>query len=178
MGVRSVFFLRKDHFTSSSEDEGPFDLDVMKAAESDHTPTEPFTPAPTPPSAGGDTPNPGDYDLQARTREECHFGLDEAFELELNTLGLTCLIDRPLCVRKHLDIPSAEGPSKHVKRKPPPFPDIVVPTAGPVMEDLSAGTAFCREVVAPSVSSGMIGGDLIAGLQPLLKLLGLTRLLG
>lgn len=101
MGVRSVFFLRKDLFTSSSEVEGPFDPDVMEAAESDHAPTEPFTPAPTPPNAGGETPNPGDYDLQARKREECHFGLDEAFELELNTLGLTCLIDRPLRVRKH-----------------------------------------------------------------------------
>lgn len=130
-GLRTIFFLRTA-LISSSEDEGepsdPLDdLDDMAeinseaAANSDEASTEPL-PTNSPPHSP-QTPATGPtvasaneavqtHNLEAITREEHHFRLDADFEQELNDLGLTCLLDHPICICPRPDTDAREGPSK------------------------------------------------------------------
>lgn len=124
LGIRTVFFMRHHNFSEEEED-GPSDpSEDMDEVISDHN-TEPVhsgSPPHSPPasphgsvaaSVDGDAKNL--EHLEALTREERHFGLDATFEQELNSLGLTCLIDHPLPLRKRPLLDAGEGSAKRAK---------------------------------------------------------------
>lgn len=181
LGVRTIFFLQTAIFSSSEEDDPsePEDMDDMDEVNSAHEPTAPLptdspqhstlTPTNDPTAASYDVAlhNPDTvsaakalHNLENPTHAERHFGLDAAFEEELNNLGLTCLIDRPVRVRQRPDSDAREGPSKRPKYGGPsfgsaPLDALHIPSisVGPPIEPPLAGVVVLGPRPAPVLPS-------------------------
>lgn len=113
MGLRIVSFLRQNLFPTSNEDDPsePSELEEMNDVTSNHSNTEPLSPETPPPETETHAVDMTDLNLESTTCIPHHFGLDDVFELELNQMGLSSVIDRPIRVRKGSEHLFAAGPS-------------------------------------------------------------------